>query len=167
MTFLQKLKVYFSFTCIKWLIILLKISIRTKRLCNLCNLSKSLFCLFEVLLVCWHYFESAFIFLLTLTYIFPLLQPNGNIDPVPQKLKPKSLLVCHWNLNILTAHHFSKFTLPKLHISMYKHDFICLSETYVDSTIPCSLLNPHMHETFLQCYYMKWVPGDPLKEMIN
>ena len=26
---------------------------------------------------------------------------------------------------------------------------------------------PHMHEIFLQRYYMKWVPGDPLKEMIN
>ena len=28
-------------------------------------------------------------------------------------------------------------------------------------------LNPHMHEIFLQRYCMKWVSGDPLKEMIN
>ena len=28
-------------------------------------------------------------------------------------------------------------------------------------------VNPHMHEIFLQRYCMKWVPGDPLKEMIN
>ena len=28
-------------------------------------------------------------------------------------------------------------------------------------------INPHMHEIFLQRYCMKWVPGDPLKEMIN
>ena len=27
--------------------------------------------------------------------------------------------------------------------------------------------NPHMPEIFLQRYCMKWVPGDPLKEMIN
>ena len=27
--------------------------------------------------------------------------------------------------------------------------------------------NPHMHENFLQRYCMKWVPGDPLKEIIN
>ena len=27
--------------------------------------------------------------------------------------------------------------------------------------------NPHMHEIFLQRYCMKWVPGVPLKEMIN
>ena len=30
-----------------------------------------------------------------------------------------------------------------------------------------TILNPHMHEIFLQRYCMKWVPGDPLKEMIN
>ena len=30
---------------------------------NLCNLPKNLICLFEILLVCWYYFESAFIFL--------------------------------------------------------------------------------------------------------
>ena len=28
-------------------------------------------------------------------------------------------------------------------------------------------INPHMHDTFLQRYGMKWLPGDPLKEMIN
>ena len=30
-----------------------------------------------------------------------------------------------------------------------------------------TFFNPHMHEIFLQRYCMKWVPGDPLKEMIN
>ena len=28
-------------------------------------------------------------------------------------------------------------------------------------------VNPHMPEIFLQRYCIKWVPGDPLKEMIN
>ena len=28
-------------------------------------------------------------------------------------------------------------------------------------------VKPHMHEIFLQRYCMKWVLGDPLKEMIN
>ena len=27
-------------------------------------------------------------------------------------------------------------------------------------------VNPHMHEIFLQLYYMKWVPKDPQKEML-
>ena len=101
----------------------------------LCNLSKNLIRLFEILLVCWQYFEYAFIFLLTLTYIFLLLQCHGDIEvnPGPQKLKPKSLLVCHWNLNSLSAHNFSKLTQLKAYI-------ICLSETCLDSTIPESLL---------------------------
>ena len=29
------------------------------------------------------------------------------------------------------------------------------------------IINPHMHEIFLQRYCMKWVPGDTPKEMIN
>ena len=72
---------------------------------HLCNLSKNLISLFEILLVCWHYFESAFIFLPALTYIFLLLQCHGDIElnPGPQKLKAKSLLVCHWNHNSLSA----------------------------------------------------------------
>ena len=66
----------------------------------LCNLSKNLICLFEILLVCWHYIECASISLLKLTYMFLLLQCHGDIElnPGPQKLKPKSLLVFHWNL---------------------------------------------------------------------
>ena len=99
-------------------------------------------CLFEILLVCWHYFESAFMFLLTLTYIFLLLPCHGDIElnPGSQKLKPKSLLVSHWNFNSLSLRNFSKLTQLKVYISMYKHDFICLSETYLDSPIPESLL---------------------------
>ena len=109
---------------------------------HLCSLSKNLICLFKILLVCWHYFESAFIFLLALTYIFLLLQCHGDIElnPGPQKVKTKSLFVCHWNLNSLSAHNFSKLTQLKAYISVYKHDFICLSKTYLDSTIPHSLL---------------------------
>ena len=45
----------------------------------------------------------------------------------------KNFSVCYWNLNSLSAHNFSKFTQLKSYISMYKHDFICLSETYLDS----------------------------------
>ena len=37
-------------------------------------------------------------------------------------------------------HNFSKLTQLKVYTSTYKHNFICLSETYLDSTIPDSLL---------------------------
>ena len=45
----------------------------------------------------------------------------------------------HWNLNSLPAHYFSKLTQLKAYISIYKHDFICLSETYLDSSVHDSL----------------------------
>ena len=90
---------------------------------HLCNLSKNLIC-FKF---CW--FVGITLKVLSSSYIFLLLQYHGDIDinPGPQKLKPKSLLVCHWNLNSLSAHNFSTLTQLKAYISMFKHDFICIS----------------------------------------
>ena len=70
------------------------------------------------------------------------MQCHGDIElnPGPKKLRNKSLSVCHWNLNSLTAHNYSKLTQLKAYTSMYKYDFICLSETYLDSSTPDSLL---------------------------
>ena len=87
--------------------------------------------LIESLLLSYHYFESAFIFLPTLLYLFVLLQCHGDIEPKPglKNLKTKLLSVCHWNLNSLTTHNYSKLTQLKIYISLYKYDFICLSET--------------------------------------
>ena len=100
-------------------------------------------CLIESLLLFYHYFESAYIVLFTLLYVFALLQCHGDIEvnPGPKKLlNNKSLSICHWNLNSLTAHNYSKLTQLKAYISIYKHDFACLSETYLDSLTPNSLL---------------------------
>ena len=95
--------------------------------------------MFETLFLFYHYVEGVFI---TLLFIFALLLCHGDIEinPGPKKLKKNSLSVCHWNLNSLSAHNFSKLTQLKVYASIYKHDFICLSETYLDSSIPDSLL---------------------------
>ena len=58
------------------------------------------------------------------------------LKPGPRRLKSNRLSVCHWNLNSLSAHNFSKLTQLKAYNSIYKYDFICLSETYLDSTAP-------------------------------
>ena len=65
------------------------------------NLSKNFVTLFEVLLFCWHYFESAFIFLLTLVYIFIFLQCHGDIEPNPG---PKKLATFQFVIGILIAY---------------------------------------------------------------
>ena len=44
--------------------------------------------------------------------------------------------VWHWNLNSITTHSFIKVSLLKAHITIYNYDVICLSETYLYSSIP-------------------------------
>ena len=107
------------------------------------NLNKNFATVLEIIFFCYHYFESAYIFLLTLLYIFTFLCYHGDIElnPGPRKLNVNKLSVCHWNLNSLTAHNFSKLTQLKAYMSTYKHDFLCLSETYLDSTTPDNLIN--------------------------
>ena len=95
--------------------------------------------MFETLLLFCHCVEGVYI---TLLFIFALLLCHGDIElnPGTKKFKKNSLFVCHWNLNSLSAHNFSKLTQLKAYTSIYKHDFICLSETYPDSSFPDSLL---------------------------
>ena len=40
----------------------------------------------------------------------------------------------HWNLNSISVHDYSKLFLLKAYVSVHKFD-ICLSETYLDSTV--------------------------------
>ena len=83
-----------------------------------------------------------YIFLFTLLYLFVILQCHGDIklNPGPKNLKNKLLSVCYWNLNSLAAYNYSKRAELKAYLSLYKYDFICLSETYLDSMTPDNLL---------------------------
>ena len=84
-----------------------------------------------------------FIILLILIYVYSFLQCHGGIElnPGPRKLKINSFSICHWNLSSLAEHKFSKLTQLIAYNSIYKHDFICLSETYLDSSIPDKLID--------------------------
>ena len=107
------------------------------------NLIKNFVSCFQVLLFFWHNFERAFIILLTLIYIHIFLECYGEIElnPGPRKLKVNSFSICHWNLISLAAHNFPKLTQLIAYNSIHKHDFICLSETYLDSSIPDNLID--------------------------
>ena len=73
--------------------------------------------------------------------IFLLLRFHGDIklNPGPNKSKQNNPSIFHWNLNSITAHNFLKFFKLKAFISTYKHDFVCLSETYLDSSTPSNI----------------------------
>ena len=47
--------------------------------------------------------------------------------------------LCHWNLNSITAHNFSKILLIEAYNVQHKFGMICISETYLDSSFP---MNP-------------------------
>ena len=106
------------------------------------NLIRNFVLCFESLLFCWHYCESAFIISLTLIYIYSFLQCHGDIELYPGRRKLKiNSSICHWNLNSLAAHNFLKLTQLIAYNLIYKHNFICPSETYLDSSIPDNLID--------------------------
>ena len=65
-----------------------------------------------------------------------LIMQHGDIEsnPGPSK-KHRPLTCCHWNVNSLTAHKMIKKSLIEAYNSNHKYDFICISETYLDSSV--------------------------------
>ena len=114
-----------------------------KRSKSMCKKNINLGIIFGCLSFCFNYFETFCFGLLTFLYIFLLLISHGDIElnPGPRKCKENTLSACHWNLNSITAHNFSKLNQLKAYISTYKYDFICLSETYLDSSTPNNLID--------------------------
>ena len=44
--------------------------------------------------------------------------------------------LCHWNLNSIAAYDFSKLPLLEAFSTHHMYNIICLSETYLDSSVP-------------------------------
>ena len=47
----------------------------------------------------------------------------------------QTLSICNWNLNSICAHNFAKLYLLRAFVSVHKFHIICLSETYLDSSV--------------------------------
>ena len=62
---------------------------------------------------------------------------RGDIEsnPGPSK-KYRTLNCCHWNVNSISAHKTIKKSLIEAYNSNHRYDFICISETYLDSSVP-------------------------------
>ena len=65
------------------------------------------------------------------------IKSSGDIEenPGPNPNSCEYLSICPWNLNSISAHNFIKLSLLRAYISINKIDIICLSETYLDSSI--------------------------------
>ena len=56
-------------------------------------------------------------------------------NPGPKSYSEQYLTICNWNLNSIAAHNFIKIALLKTDLSVHKMDIVCLSETFLDSSI--------------------------------
>ena len=57
------------------------------------------------------------------------------LNPGPPPKNPHSYFsCCHWNINSLATDNYSKVLALKTCNSTYKYDFICISETFLDSS---------------------------------
>ena len=115
---------------IQWRAVIGTFNCRFSGISKIYNLSRNFTTVFETILLCYHYFESTYIFLLTFLYISCFLLCHDDIEsnPGPSKLKENTFSICQKNINSITAHNFSKLTQVKGYISTYQHDFICLSK---------------------------------------
>ena len=64
-----------------------------------------------------------------------LLLRSGDVETNLGPKKPSVIKFCHWNLNGLAAHDFLKVSLIEAFITTHNFDIICLSETFLDSTV--------------------------------
>ena len=73
---------------------------------------------------------TTFLFLCLPNLLFRCGDIEANRGP-----KDSSLSFCHWNLHGLIVHDSIKISLLKEHITQHNHDIICLSETFLNSSI--------------------------------
>ena len=101
----------------------------------MCKVLNTKFCLSK--LATRLMFHRRAFFVLPLLFICSLLLLHGDIEsnPGPRNSKNHLPSFCHWNLNSLPAHNFSKMLLLKAYNAIYKYDSICLSETCLNSSI--------------------------------
>ena len=71
------------------------------------------------------------------TFLDLFLLQHGDIqrNPGPQSGHIKNISCYHWNTNSLVAQSLSKITQIEAYHSLYKHELICISKKYFDSSI--------------------------------
>ena len=62
-----------------------------------------------------------------------LLSTDVELNPGPKRASTSNISICHWNLNSISAHNYTKLFLLKAYIVVHKFE-IYLSETNLDSS---------------------------------
>ena len=70
-------------------------------------------------------------------YSPPLILLSGDVEinPGTRYNCGECFPICHWNLNSVPAYNYTKLSLLKAFVAVYKFDINCLPETYLDSSV--------------------------------
>ena len=91
----------------------------------------------------WNFMTHLFQYRLLTSFLgsfsgkFDLLILYGDIESNlgPRPTSGQSFSICHWNLNSIATHNFSKIFLLRAYNAIHNYDIICLSETYLNHDI--------------------------------
>ena len=72
-------------------------------------------------------------FLTTIFFLLLLLHGDIESNPSPKKKEQTYFSLCHWNVNSLVAH--KKTSLLAAYNSVYRYEIICISDSFLGSTI--------------------------------
>ena len=86
-----------------------------------------------------------------------ILSGDVEVNPGPQKNFSECLSICHWNLNSILTHDYSKLFLLKAHLAVHKFDIICLSEAIL-ILVPLDDDNLVISDYNLVLYYKNYLP---------
>ena len=62
-----------------------------------------------------------------------LLSGDLETNSGPKSISRQSFSICHWNLNSISAHNYTKISLLTAYVLVHNFDIICLLETYLNS----------------------------------
>ena len=80
--------------------------------------------------------EVSYLFIFCVLIVLIICGDN-ELNPGPKKDKScDNFSLCHWNLHSIAANDFSKLFLLEAYKARHMYDIICLSETYLDSSVP-------------------------------
>ena len=70
--------------------------------------------------------------------IFVMKAGDIELNPGPNKKSHSYFSCCHWNVNSLPTDNYCKVAALKAYNSVYKYDFLCVSETFLNSSFESS-----------------------------
>ena len=72
------------------------------------------------------------------TWVYSILislRGDVQLNPGPKNKFNVNFSVCHWNFNSIAALNYANVFFLKAYIAVYKFDIICISRTYLDTSI--------------------------------